>query len=78
MLAKVFLQPFALVVVDVTGRLAGFQPFQRPSLDCGLPFLEPGTPVYVEDLEAWERYAKIRISSGDAVFIRTGRWIRRA
>jgi len=22
----------------------------------GLPYLEPGTPIYVEDLEAWERH----------------------
>lgn len=43
-----------------------------------VPFLEPGTPIYVEDLEAWEKYAGIRISAGDAVFIRTGRWTRRA
>ena len=44
----------------------------------GVPFLEPGTPVFVEDLEAWEKSTGIRISAGDAVFIRTGRWIRRA
>ncbi|MBI1872708.1 MAG: cyclase family protein [Acidobacteria bacterium] len=44
----------------------------------GLPFLEPGTPVYPSDLEAWEKYAGIKIGSGDAVFLRTGRWARRA
>jgi kynurenine formamidase len=44
----------------------------------GVPYLEPGTPIYVEDLEAWEKKAGIRISAGDAVFIRTGRWVRRA
>ena len=44
----------------------------------GVPYLEPGTPVYVEDLEAWEKQAGIRVSPGDAVFIRTGRWERRA
>ncbi len=44
----------------------------------GVPYLEPGTPIYVEDLEAWEKQAGIRVSSGDAVFIRTGRWERRA
>ncbi|MSO30128.1 MAG: cyclase family protein [Acidobacteria bacterium] len=43
-----------------------------------LPYLEPGTPVFVEDLEAWEKKAGIRVSSGDAVFVRTGRWARRA
>jgi kynurenine formamidase len=38
----------------------------------GLPYLEPGTPIYVEDLEAWERQAGIKVSSGDALFVRTG------
>ncbi len=40
----------------------------------GVPYLEPGTPIFVEDLEAWEEYAGIEIGPGDAVFIRTGRW----
>ena len=43
-----------------------------------LPYLEPGTPVYVEDLEAWEKMAGVRVGSGDAIFLRTGRWARRA
>jgi kynurenine formamidase len=42
-----------------------------------LPYLEPGTPVYVEELEAWERKAGLRIGAGDAIFLRTGRWARR-
>src|SRR5499427_2745584 len=44
----------------------------------GVPYLEPGTPIYVEDLEAWEKQAGIKVSAGDAIFIRTGRWVRRA
>ena len=43
-----------------------------------IDYLEPGTPIYVEDLEAWEREAGIRVESGDIVFIRSGRWARRA
>jgi len=43
----------------------------------GLPYLEPGTPIYVEDLEAWEEQAGVRVSAGDALFIRTGVWARR-
>jgi len=43
----------------------------------GVPYLEPGTPIYVEDIEAWERRAKLKVSSGDAIFVRTGRWARR-
>lgn len=43
----------------------------------GLPYLEPGTPIYVEDLEAWEKKAGIKIGTGDALLLRTGRWARR-
>jgi len=43
----------------------------------GVPYLEPGTPIYVEDLEAWEKQAGVRVSSGDALFVRTGVWARR-
>lgn len=43
-----------------------------------LPYLEPGTAVYVEDLEAWEKMSGVRVSEGDAIFLRTGRWARRA
>ena len=41
-----------------------------------LPYLEPGDRIYPEDLEAWERMAGVRVSSGDALLVRTGRWAR--
>ncbi|MEW6321475.1 MAG: cyclase family protein [Acidobacteriota bacterium] len=44
----------------------------------GVKWLEPGTPVTIADLEAWETFAGIRIGSGDALFLRTGRFARRA
>ena len=44
----------------------------------GVPYLEPQAAIYVEDLEAWEKKAGVRVGSGDAVFARTGRWARRA
>ncbi len=43
----------------------------------GVRFLEPGTAIYPEDLDAWEKHAKLKVSSGDVVFISTGRWARR-
>lgn len=43
----------------------------------GVKWLEPTTPVYVEDLEAWEKFAGIKIGPGDALIIRTGRWAKR-
>src|SRR5262249_14343674 len=39
----------------------------------GVEFLEAGTHIYPEDLDAWERKAHIKVGAGDAVFIRTGR-----
>ncbi|NTX03541.1 MULTISPECIES: cyclase family protein [Myxococcus] len=44
----------------------------------GVPYLEPGTPIHAADLEAWERKTKVKVSSGDAIIVRTGRWARRA
>jgi len=43
----------------------------------GVRYLEGGRAIYPEDLEAWERKAGIKVESGDAVLIRTGRWARR-
>ena len=43
----------------------------------GVDYLEPSTPIFVEDLEAWEEFAGVKIGSGDALFVRTGRWLKR-
>jgi kynurenine formamidase len=43
----------------------------------GVPYLEPGTPIYAEDLEAWEKKAGVKVTAGDALFVRTGVWARR-
>ncbi len=40
----------------------------------GVDYLEPGTPILTEDLQAWAEQAGIEIEQGDVVFIRTGRW----
>ncbi|MEO8125832.1 MAG: cyclase family protein [Bryobacteraceae bacterium] len=44
----------------------------------GVKYLELSTPIYPADLDAWEKKAGIKVGSGDIVFIRTGRWARRA
>jgi kynurenine formamidase len=44
----------------------------------GVPYLEPDTPILASDIEAWEKIAGVKVSTGDALFIRTGRWARRA
>lgn len=43
-----------------------------------VPYLEPGTPIFAEDIEAFEKKAGIKVSAGDALFIRTGVWPYRA
>lgn len=43
----------------------------------GVAWLEPGTPIYPADLDAWEKQARVKVRSGDVVLIRTGRWARR-
>jgi kynurenine formamidase len=40
-------------------------------------YLEAKRAIYPEDLEAWEKKAGVKVESGDAVLIRTGRWARR-
>jgi hypothetical protein len=43
----------------------------------GVEWLEPTTPIFVEDLEKWEQFAGVRIGAGDALLVRTGRWAKR-
>ena len=44
----------------------------------GVDYLEPGTPIYPDELDAWEKKTGIEIGPGDALLLRTGRWKRRA
>jgi kynurenine formamidase len=44
----------------------------------GVPYLEPGTAVYPEDLDAWEKKSGARVGPGDVLLLRTGRWAHRA
>jgi kynurenine formamidase len=43
-----------------------------------VPYLEPGTRIFVEDLEAWEKKSGVKAGPGDALLLRWGRWTRRA
>jgi len=65
---------------DILKNIAGFTTrgvlMDIPRLR-GVPYLEPGTPVYPEDFEAWEKKAGFKVQPGDAIFLRTGRWERR-
>lgn len=44
----------------------------------GVDYLEPGSFVTAEDLEAWERETGVRVRDGDVLLIRVGRWVRDA
>ena len=44
----------------------------------GVPYLEPGTRIFAEDLEAWEKKTGVKAMAGDALLLRWGRWSRRA
>jgi kynurenine formamidase len=44
----------------------------------GVDYLEPGTRIYPEDLEAWEKKAGVKVGPGDAFVVRWGKWARRA
>lgn len=41
-------------------------------------WLEPGTAVHREDLEALEKIQHVKVSEGDVILLYTGRWKRRA
>ena len=43
----------------------------------GVPYLNPSTPIYVEDLEAWEKRTGVKVGPGDALLLRTGVWTKR-
>jgi kynurenine formamidase len=40
----------------------------------GIDALEPGEPIFPEDLELAEKTTGVRIQTGDALLVRTGRW----
>jgi kynurenine formamidase len=49
--------------------------FDMPKLR-GASYLGDDEAIYPEDLEAWEKKAGFRVEPGDAVLVRTGRWVR--
>ncbi len=51
--------------------------YDMPKLK-GVPYLEPGTRIFPEDLEAWEKLSGAKAGPGDAMIMRWGKWARRA
>jgi kynurenine formamidase len=44
----------------------------------GVPYLEPGEPIFPDDLEGAEQDAGVGVARGDVLLVRTGRWALRA
>lgn len=42
----------------------------------GLKYLTGAKAIFPEDLDRWEEETKVKVETGDAVFIRTGHWAR--
>lgn len=42
----------------------------------GVDYMQPGSAITAGDLEAWEEKAGVKITSGDVLLIRTGRWAK--
>jgi kynurenine formamidase len=43
----------------------------------GVQYLQGDQAIYPSHLEAWQRKSGVKVSSGDAILINTGRWTRR-
>jgi kynurenine formamidase len=43
----------------------------------GVPYVNATDRITVQDLETWEKKAGVKVSAGDALFIRAGNWARR-
>jgi kynurenine formamidase len=44
----------------------------------GVKYLDLTTAITASDLDAWEKKTGLKVGAGDIVFVRTGRWARRA
>ena len=44
----------------------------------GQPYLRAGDAIYPEHLDEWMETARLKVRSGDALIVRTGRWAREA
>ena len=51
--------------------------YDMPQLK-GVDWIEPGTPITRDDLEAWEKKSGVKAGPGDVILLYTGRWKRRA
>src|SRR6202790_4821850 len=61
----------------VTGAIL-FDATRLPGKGTPQGWLDPGTAIHREDLEALEKLERVKVSPGDVILLYTGRWKRRA
>jgi kynurenine formamidase len=62
----------------VVTRAILFDATRLPGKATAQGWIEPGTAIHREDLEALEKLERVKVSSGDVILLYTGRWKRRA
>jgi kynurenine formamidase len=62
----------------VVTRAILFDATRLPGKATAQGWLDPGTAVHREDLEALEKLEHVKVSAGDVILLYTGRWKRRA
>lgn len=62
----------------VVTRAILFDATRLPGKATAQGWLEPGTAIHREDLEALEKLERVKVSPGDVILLYTGRWKRRA
>ena len=62
----------------VVTRAVLFDATRLPGKATAQGWLEPGTAIHREDLEALEKIENVKVSAGDVILLYTGRWKRRA
>ena len=62
----------------VVSRAILFDATRLPGKAAAQGWLEPGTAIHREDLEALEKLEHVKVSAGDVILLYTGRWKRRA
>src|SRR5438445_12413049 len=62
----------------VVNRAILFDATRLPGKATPQGWLDPGTAIHREDLEALEKLERVKVSAGDVILLYTGRWKRRA
>lgn len=62
----------------VVTRAVLFDATRLPGKAASQGWLEPGTAIHREDLEALEKLEHVKVAAGDVILLYTGRWKRRA